>query len=352
MKLARSISRLEFIYYRYNRVAHGLRIACAFTLSFLLIRLLALPDASWPLITLIVVMGSVSDWGNVLPRAVQRIVGTLFGSLSGLIALKIELYSTNLMLLWCAMVLFIASYFALGKRPYTALMTAITLSVVVGSPAGDFDTALWRSADVIFGCVLALIFTAIFAQSAYTFWRIRLADCLLQIQKIYHSGLSANLLEKPRLQGALQQLLASVVKMRASLEPAHKESGIPKSVFEGIQTIERNLITIIQMLINAWWGSRDSHLLLLNAPTLRCNQQMTEIMLKNLSDLLIDGHIERIETTGSKLEEMTLELKQLLAQAEHQHAEPATVFGYVWLSIEINRQLEALRDLIRLVLRH
>lgn len=331
---------------------HGLRIACAFTLSFLLIRIWALPDASWPLITLIVVMGPISDWGNVLPRAIQRIVGTLFGALSGLLALKIELYSANLMLLWCAIILFIASYFALGKRPYIALMTAITLGVVVGSPSGDFHTALWRSADVILGCLLALIFTAIFAQKAYISWRIRLSDSLIQIQKIYHSGLSANLLEKPRLQGKLQTLLTSVVKMRASLEPAHKETRIPRSVFEGIQTIERNLITIIQMQINAWWESRDSHLLLLNAPALRRNQRITESMLNNLADMLITGHVDLVELTGNKLDEMTQELKQLLSQAEHERVEPAPVYGYVWLSIEINRQLEALSDLIRLVIRH
>lgn len=57
---------------------------------------------TWPLITLVVVMGPISFWGNVVPRAFQRIGGTILGSALGLVALKLELISLPLMVLWCA----------------------------------------------------------------------------------------------------------------------------------------------------------------------------------------------------------------------------------------------------------
>lgn len=58
------------------RIVHGLRIALAFMLTFLLTR----EESNWPLITLVVVMSPISFWGNVLSRVLQRVVGTIFGT--------------------------------------------------------------------------------------------------------------------------------------------------------------------------------------------------------------------------------------------------------------------------------
>lgn len=87
--------------------------------------------------------------GNVVPRAFERIGGTVLGSALGLIALKLELISFPVMLAWCGAAMFLCGWLALGKRPYQALLIGITLAVVVGAPAGDMTTALWRSGDVI-----------------------------------------------------------------------------------------------------------------------------------------------------------------------------------------------------------
>jgi uncharacterized membrane protein YccC len=77
-------------------------------------------------------MGPISFWGNVVPRAFQRIGGTILGSALGLVALKLELISLPLMVLWCAAAMFLCGWLALGKKPYQALLIGITLSVVVG----------------------------------------------------------------------------------------------------------------------------------------------------------------------------------------------------------------------------
>ncbi len=74
VRLDRKISSFEHLIYRNYRIVHGIRIGLAFILTFLLIRLLAVPEGTWPLITLIVVMGPISfgvmccngRW-NVLP---------------------------------------------------------------------------------------------------------------------------------------------------------------------------------------------------------------------------------------------------------------------------------------------
>ncbi|MDI6936145.1 FUSC family protein, partial [Serratia sp. Se-PFBMAAmG] len=244
----------------------------------------------------------------------------------------------------------ICGYLTLGKHPYMALLIGITLGVVVGAPAGDFTVALWRGGDVILGSIMALLFSAILAQRAYTHWRIQLSDSFLAMAKLHHTGFSANLLEKPRLNKPFQKQLSSVIKMRALLEPASKETRIPKSVFEAIQTINRNMVNTMQMQIDAWWSSRESHLLLLNAPTLRRSQKMTEDTLKALATLMVKGETEGVIANSHELEEITQELEQLIANRSGR-LETTAIYGYVWLSLEQARQLERITDLVRLALR-
>ncbi|MGP4130163.1 hypothetical protein OJE16_10470 [Pantoea tagorei] len=52
-----------------------------------------------------------------------------------------------------------------------------------------------------------------------------------------------------------------------------------------------------------------------------------------------------------ELTEITRELKQLIADAGSEGLEEAPIYGYVWLSLELAKQLERMTDLIRLALR-
>ncbi|MFK8259086.1 FUSC family protein [Erwinia sp. AnSW2-5] len=351
MRPDKPLSAFEFSLYRNYRIVHGVRIALAFILTFLLVRLMEIPEGSWPLITLVVVMGPISSWGNVFPRAVQRIGGTIFGSISGLIALKLELISLPVMLVWCAAVMFISGFLTLGKHPYMALLIGITLAVICGGIPGDMTTALWRGGDVILGSLLALLFTSIYPQKAYTHWRIQLSDLLLETARVYHAGFSPNLVEKPRLSRPLQRLLSNVVKMRALIEPSSKETRTPRSVFEGIQTLNRNLVCTLELQLNAWWASRQSHLIMLNAPALRRTQQMTENTLRALSKVIVEGDTGKIAANSEELAEITRELRQLIAESDSDELVETPIHGYVWLSLEMASQLERLTELIRLALR-
>ena len=351
MRPDKPLSAFEFSLYRNYRIVHGVRIALAFILTFLLVRLMEIPEGSWPLITLVVVMGPISSWGNVFPRAVQRIGGTIFGSISGLIALKLELISLPAMLIWCAAVMFISGFLTLGRHPYMALLIGITLAVICGGIPGDMTTALCRGGDVILGSLLALLFTSIYPQKAYTHWRIQLSDLLLETARIYHAGFSPNLVEKPRLSRPLQRLLSNVIKMRALIEPSSKETRTPRSVFEGIQTLNRNLVCTLELQLNAWWASRQSHLIMLNAPALRRTQQMTENTLRALSKVIVEGDTGKIAANSEELAEITRELRQLIAESDSDDLVETPIHGYVWLSLEMASQLERLTELIRLALR-
>lgn len=351
MRADKSLSPFEIRSYRHYRIIHGVRIALAFILTFLVVRLLHIPEGTWPLITLVVVMGPISFWGNVVPRALERIGGTILGAALGLVALKLELISLPLMMVWCAIAMFLCGWLALGKRPYQALLIGITLAVVVGAPAGDMHIALWRSADVIFGSLLAMLFTGIWPQRAFIHWRIQMAQYVTEFNRLYQTGFSPNLLEKPRIERHLQKVLSDVVRMRGLITPASKETHIHKSIFEGIQTVNRNLVCMLELQINAHWASRSSHYLMLNAHTLRDMQTMTQQTLLTIAHALYEGNPQPIFANNEKLNEIVAELRQLVNDNRDENLAETPMHGYVWLSMELAKQLELLSHLICRALR-
>lgn len=351
MRPDKSLTPFEIRLYKHYRVVHGCRIALAFVLTFVLVRLLDIPEGTWPLITLVVVMGPISFWGNVVPRAFERIGGTVLGSALGLIALKLELISFPVMLLWCAVAMFLCGWLALGKKPYQALLIGITLAVVVGAPAGDMTTALWRSGDVILGSLLAMLFTGIWPQRAFLHWRIQMANYVTAFNRVYLAGFSPNLIERPRLEKHLQKILNDVVKMRGLITSASKETHIQKAIFEAIQTVSRNLVCMLELQINAHWASRPSHLLMLNAHTLKETQQMTQQTLLTIAHALYEGNPQPIRANSERLNEIVAELKQLMNERQGDNVAETPIHGYVWLSMELARQLELLSQLICRALR-
>lgn len=68
MRADKSLSPFEIRLYRHYRVVHGVRIALAFLFTFLLVRLLNIPEGTWPLITLVVIMGPISFGGTLSPE--------------------------------------------------------------------------------------------------------------------------------------------------------------------------------------------------------------------------------------------------------------------------------------------
>ncbi|CCJ85065.1 FUSC family protein [Cronobacter dublinensis] len=351
MRADKSLTSFEIRLYQHYRIVHGVRIALAFIITFLLVRMLNVPEGTWPLITLVVVMGPISFWGNVVPRAFERIGGTILGAVLGLVALQLERWSLPLMLLWCALAMFLCGYLALGKRPYQALLIGITLSVVVGAPQGDMLVALWRGGDVIFGSLLAMLFTSLWPQRAFIHWRIQMANFVGDFGKIYHAGLSPNLVERPRLDKPLQHILGSVVKLRAFITPASKETHIQRAIFEAIQTTSRNMVCTLEMQINAWWASRESHFLMINAHTLRDSQQMTGNTLAAIAEALREGNPSPVMANREKLAEIVQELRALMKEGQQNELVETPIHGYVWLSMELAQQLERLSQLICRALR-
>ncbi|PUY71077.1 hypothetical protein B8W46_22445, partial [Cronobacter sakazakii] len=169
--------------------------------------------------------------------------------------------------------------------------------------------------------------------------------------KIYHAGLSPNLVERPRPENPLQNTPGSVVKLRAFITPASKETHIQRAIFEAIQTTSRNMVCTLEMQINAWWASRESHFLMINARTLRDSQQMTENTLAAIAQALREGNPSPVMANREKLAEIAQELRALMSEGQQGALVETPIHGYVWLSMELAQQLERLSQLICRALR-
>lgn len=196
-----------------------------------------------------------------------------------------------------------------------------------------------------------MLFTGIWPQRAFLHWRIQMAHCVTAYNRVYQAALSPNLLERPRLEKHLQKLLSDVVKMRGLITPASKETRIQKSIFEAIQTVNRNLVCMLELQINAHWASRASHFVMLNAHTLRETQQMTQQTLLTIAHALFEGNPQPVLANTEKLNEIVAELRQLINEHHGNTVAETPIHGYVWLSMETARQLELLSHLICRALR-
>ena len=158
-------------------------------------------------------------------------------------------------------------------------------------------------------------------------------------------------MERPRLEKHLQSILNDVVKMRGLIVPASKETHIQKAIFEAIQTVSRNMVCMLELQINAHWASRASHFVMLNARTIRETQTMTQQTLLTIAHALYEGNPQPILANSERLNEIVAELRELIQQHKDETLAETPMHGYVWLSMELARQLELLSHLICRALR-
>ena len=313
MRLGKKISNLEQLVCKNYRWIHATRISLAFLITFVVIRFFKLDGASYALITMLIVMGPQPYWGNVFSRALQRTGGTVLGALSGLVALYLEMHSFSLMLLWCAVMMFIAGYLTLGKHPYMALLIGATLAVVSCAPPNDMESALTRSGYVLAGSLLAMLYTSIYPQRAYTDLRIKFSESLGKINTLYSQYFSPRIPERPNLDDQLKNELDAVIKLRNYITPASNESNLKPQVFESLQTLHRNLLATMSLMIDAYWSSRESHLLIESEPALNGLHQLIPQALESLQNKLCMG-ISNNQISG-ELRQKAHDLKELVLKS-------------------------------------
>ncbi|GAB7219135.1 FUSC family protein [Vibrio comitans] len=346
MHLNQKISNLDAFIFANYRVVHGVRISIAFVITLIATTYLEVPERTWILITLFVVIGPISYLGNVLPRAWHRVLGTSLGAISGILGIAISQYSMLLMYLWCAAIIYLSAYFALGKRPYVGILIGITLAVTLGAANADVDVAMWRGVDVTIGCIIAVLFCLIYPQRAFIHWRLRIGNTLNTLAKVYHLSYSPNVLEKPNLAPFQNTLVKEMMTITTLTAPSIKETKLKRQLLEAIQIQLRNMLSTIDLLNHSYWSDRESHLNMLWSKSLKQCQQQVELQLEDLAYLVEKGQV-RNESRAEEVDAITRDLKAIIAELGEENP---NIYGYVWLNLKLIEDLESFKKLLVLAL--
>ena len=146
-------------------VRHGIKFGIAGMLSVFLALLIRLPEPTWALITVFVVM-LAQFVGAVAEKSVMRIIGTVAGGVIGyLLTAGLEQQPVLYVLLVGSVVGFGTAMFGYTKYPYAFLLCALTTMVVASNgmndPAFSWQPALWRVVEVCVGVIAAVLVTSL-----------------------------------------------------------------------------------------------------------------------------------------------------------------------------------------------
>jgi len=236
--------------YRHARLIHSVRVALGLLASIALTTGMDIPHGEWASITLLVVVGGLQHQGNIRRKAAERALGTLIGAGAGLAIilqqswLQVPLLSYALIAVACA----VCAYHAIGKGGYIALLSAITIFIVAGHGENAIADGLWRTADVLIGIAVALLFSfALPLHATYT-WRHKLAEALRSCARMQTAiALDADL-DAAALQRAMTLQGSLLVALRGLMPSVAKETNIPMAQLESIQHGLRVCISLLEVL--------------------------------------------------------------------------------------------------------
>jgi uncharacterized membrane protein YccC len=146
-------------------VRHGIKFAMAGVLSVYLALLLRLPEPTWALMTVFVIM--IAQFvGAVAEKSVMRVIGTVAGGIIGyVLTAGLEQQPILYLLLIGGVVGFGTAMFGYTKYPYAFLLCALTTMVVasngMNNPAFSWQPALARIEEVTLGVISAVLVSSL-----------------------------------------------------------------------------------------------------------------------------------------------------------------------------------------------
>ncbi len=320
--------------YRHAKVIHAARVALGLLTSIALTTGIHLPHGEWASITLLVVIGGLQHHGNIRKKAAERALGTLIGAGAGLVIILQQSYfhapllSYALIVIACA----ICAYHAIGKGGYVALLSAITIFIVAGHGENAIADGLWRTADVLIGIAIALLFSfALPLHATYT-WRYKLAEALRSCARMHTAIVNDAGFDRAVLQRAMVLQGSLLVQLRSLMPSVAKEINVSMEQLEAIQHGMRVCISLLEVLAATRPrvdGEEDKAFV---RDHLAEENRRVCAMLIGMARALTHGVVARLAPRGS------CSLAQVAGTAAPQWA------GYISLTLRLSDEFDDLRQ--------
>lgn len=326
---------------KHMRLFHVLRIIIACIIAFSIDIIFKLPYGTWAPITIIVVM-SAKYSGEVSDKASQRILGTTIGAILGLSLYffpvdNVYWHYGSLIVMLC-----VSLYFTLGEYSYSAILTSVTLVLVAGSGPGDLHIALWRTTNVLWGGLVAIIASQyLFPAKATDHFKLVCGDFL----RVFHQNYSEhNALvnsddayrEIPLSQ--LRQTLNKITSLESSI--GHETPAMKQPVKKAIACQVR-MFNLLENIIQTQWRHQYSKEKVQEIRALSQAKEQLSLMCKQCGEDLLSPQNPLMVINKSQLEILALYPK--LAPSADSRTD-ISYYGYLWLNRELARQVAELSE--------
>jgi uncharacterized membrane protein YccC len=325
--------------YRQAKLLHSIRVALAVLTSIVLTTGINIPHGVWASVSLLVVIGGLQHHGNIRKKSAERAVGTMLGALLGLMWVIQYAVIGSLPLTYALLSISagICAYYAIDKGGYIALLTAITMCIVAGHGDNSIEIGLWRTANVLIGIAIALLFSFALPLYAVYSWRYQLAKNLRSIASII-KHLTSNLPFTPEEQIVYFSTLSQrSVSLRNLMSAVSKETDIPIQSLEEIQRQHRATLSAVEILASALSSKDSTYWQSELQPAFQAKANGVRKIAIEIARGLRSGKIQRItcEPTGGSAEENPSSLNPSMESQ-----------GVSWVVQQIFDHLEKLKELL------
>lgn len=320
-----------------------------------IIMLFHLEHGSWALVSVVMVMGGLPHIGGVVEKGLQRLAGTIIGGLFGIIALQIPflrevhfpdapipfLQEFHFLPLLMVLSVGLASYLSFSSRySYSVSMFNITIVMVLGDGTLDTSVAVWRSCNVLIGTSAAILTSVIIQpQKATDVMRFMLAGNLDRLARVYRIHTRTGAYDPNYTSKLMKEAGTRLVKQRALIEAVHREGRIKRGTFNDILSLQRRMISTVELLIETHWDTRDGHDLIEGLSGLREQQRKLAGALSTLAYEIRTGQLIYIDIAS-------FDLEPYAETALNAHSDSGKALfspsGYLWLNRELSQQTSAL----------
>lgn len=332
--------RDPFFTYRHRKAIHTFRALVALALTLLALHLLDLPHGSWALVSVLMVMGGLPHIGGVLEKGLQRLAGTIMGGLIGIVLLLMPMLVSAIPLAMLA-VICLATYTTFNSRySYSVAMFNITLVMVLGDGNPDISVAVWRSCNVVLGTCIAIAVTMVVQpQKATDVLRFLLASNLDRLARVYRIHSRTGDYDSTDTGELMKQASTRLIAQRGLVDAVHREGRLKRGVLNEILSLERRMISTVELLLETHWDTKDGHTLIEGMTGLREEQRKLAEALGTLAYEIRTGQLINLDITPFNLQQYAEVAMHAQTQSGRALFSPS---GYLWLNRELGQQTMAL----------
>lgn len=361
--------------YQHADVLHAIRLGVAVLTALLINRMTHLPHGEWTTITVFVILGLLQYQGAIYTKAKERILGTIFGVVVGLVFLWLSQDIGTWLWLYYVLIGIISGiigYVAVKQLGYIGLLTGITMLMIVSSPnhSNIAQDGLYRAFNILLGAGVAVAATLILPLKSTLMWRFLMASNLDACAQLYasvgqhidtdsgtanakshhkdedtsniiyppHTHTSADIPVDKSLLKALEKINKRLLAVRPHIPATASETGLDKDTIETIQRVHRNIIGTIDLLLTA-------------APRL-ANIEIDDdnhILLRHYQHELTQAMHHMAAVLRSPNDELFRPITRIIvSDYPSVHHLPFEWQGYFWLTKTLQTQLQQLSDLLQL----